>query len=231
MSDFDPSIDFSQLIVLEFPYSNNAGYFKLGIEKILFTGGTTPFLWFGDDKIDNTFDGGGIGGQLLGKLYPETTLDTNYIVDFYIDRTKIGTDSIPPYTALWGNLSTGVREIKAFARTSHGYTIAAPILRKQVFGNYRAFDVLDDLGEDEEPGSYQDYAYPNPMTDYIVIRALNPDAKVVIRDINGSVQYQEAFSNLQNGQADISFLSAGVYFLKLEDDENPSGKVFKLIKQ
>ncbi len=227
LSDFDPSIDFSQLIVLEFPYSTNAEYFKIGIEKIVFTGGATPFLWFGDNKTDNTFDGGGIGGQLLGKLNLETALDNNYIVDFYIDQTKIGTDSTPPYTALWENLREGVHEIKAFARTSHCYTIAAPVLRKQVFrrSNYRTF------GLDEEPADYQEYAYPNPTTDFITIRSLNSNAKVVFRDINGSIQYQETYSNLQNGQADISFLPAGLYFLKLEDEENPSGKVFKLIKQ
>jgi len=233
LSDFDPSIDFTQLILLEFPYSNNAGYFKLGIEKIIFTGGTTPFLWFGDTKTDNIFDGGGVGGQLLAKLYPGTTQDNNYTVDFYVDNNKIGEDDIPPYTALWENVSLGVHIIEAFARTPDGKVITAPILRKEAFRNYnnRASEVISDSGSDEESSPVQEYAYPNPATDIVTIRSLNSNAQVVIRDINGAILYQEKHSNLQNGQADISFLPSGMYFLKLEDEEKPTNKVIKLIKQ
>ena len=49
-------IDFSQISYIEIQCSNAAA-FELHIQKIEFTGGATPFLWFGDLKTDNFHDG------------------------------------------------------------------------------------------------------------------------------------------------------------------------------
>jgi len=48
--------NFTQLTNIEFQL-NNAAAFEIHIQKIEFTGGTTPFLWFGDQKTDNFHDG------------------------------------------------------------------------------------------------------------------------------------------------------------------------------
>ncbi len=225
LSDFDPSIDFTQLIILEFPYSNNAGYFKLGIEKIVFTGGTTPFLWFGDTKVDNTFDGGGVGGQLIASKFNRSVSDLISKVEFFNGTEKIAETTTYAFSYIWENIQSGKYTITAIAHTTGGLVVrGAPITFTVPPRIQRESSLLEsDLNEES--------VYPNPTADIITIRSLQSNANVTIRDINGSVQYQDNYSNLQNGQADISFLPAGLYFLKLEDEENPSGKVFKLIKQ
>jgi len=48
--------DFTQLSFIELQ-CNNAAAFEIHIQKIEFSGGATPFLWFGDPKIDNFHDG------------------------------------------------------------------------------------------------------------------------------------------------------------------------------
>ncbi|GAL87632.1 pentaxin [Sporocytophaga myxococcoides] len=226
LSDFDPSIDFSQLILLEFPYSNNAGYFKLGIEKILFTGGITPFLWFGDTKVDNTFDGGGVGGQLIASLFPAISSDIISKVEFFDGTIKIGETTTPPFLYNWKNVVTGIYNINATAHKVDGTKLKATPVTLRVHSSLQRESNLVELND-----LIDEYVYPNPTTDIITIRSLNSNAKVVIWDINGVIQYQEVYSNLQNNQADISFLPAGLYFLKLEDEEGPSGRVFKLVKQ
>ncbi len=226
LSDFDASIDFTQLILLEFPYSNNAGYFKLGIEKIIFTGGTTPFLWFGEGKTDNIFDGGGIGGQLLARLYPKTTLDIINKVEYYSNSIKIGVSGAPPFAFNWEDVESGYYDIVTIAHTVYGSAIVSPVNNVRVWPRvYRESEPFEALYHTEVD------AYPNPMTDIVNIRASNSDAMVIIKDIKGAIIYKETYSSLQNGQADISFLPSGMYFLKLEDDTNPSAKVTKLIKQ
>ncbi len=62
-------VDFEQVSFIEFPYSKNAPPFEIHIMKIEFTGGSTPFLWFGDTKTDNYHDGqSGGGGALFAQL-------------------------------------------------------------------------------------------------------------------------------------------------------------------
>jgi|GEM_PF-1828468 hypothetical protein len=235
LSDFDPSIDFSHLIILEFPYSNNAGYFKLGIEKILFTGGTTPFLWFGGTKTDNKFDGTGIGGQLIASLYEEVLVPVIEKVEFYqgfFYQSKFGEDYTDPYTANFNISFVGPRWVRAIAFASDGATYGSPWMHIEVLPSVvRETEYLDYIESNDAEVLENVSVYPNPVLDIVTVKSDNNNSLVVIRDINGSIQYQETYSNLQNGQADISFLPAGLYFLKLEDDENPSGKVFKLIKQ
>ncbi|MBK9461278.1 MAG: hypothetical protein IPN94_18060 [Sphingobacteriales bacterium] len=42
------NFNFSSISYIEFPSSNNAGNFHLGIREIKFTRRTKPFVWFGD---------------------------------------------------------------------------------------------------------------------------------------------------------------------------------------
>lgn len=50
------TFSFSKVSYLEFPYSAGAPAFEIDIQRIVFTGGTQPLLWFGDPKTDNFFD-------------------------------------------------------------------------------------------------------------------------------------------------------------------------------
>lgn len=63
--------NFTQISYFEFPFSNGANAFEIHIQKIEFTGGTTPFLWFGDTKTDNYHDGqSGSQSALIAQLIP-----------------------------------------------------------------------------------------------------------------------------------------------------------------
>ncbi|MCF8373937.1 MAG: T9SS type A sorting domain-containing protein [Bacteroidales bacterium] len=99
LTDFDPGIDFTQIAFFEFPYSADAGYFDLGILKMEFTGGTTPFLWFGETKTDNIHNGNGGSGELTATLeeYQPNPLLVDS-VSFYNDSILLGSDNTAPYS-------------------------------------------------------------------------------------------------------------------------------------
>ena len=98
LSDFDSSIDFSNLNYMEFPYSADAGAFQLAIKDIVFSGGDQEFRWFGEGKIDNSHDGLGGAGQLIAEIIPAQSNENNIQnVDFYIDNQLIATDNYFPY--------------------------------------------------------------------------------------------------------------------------------------
>ncbi len=54
LSDF-AGFDFGDLDYLSFPYSADAGAFKIGVDEIKFTGGSSPFLWYGDAHNNNSW--------------------------------------------------------------------------------------------------------------------------------------------------------------------------------
>lgn len=63
--------NFTQISYFEFPFSNGANAFEIHIRKIEFTGGATPFLWFGDSKTDNYHDGqSGSPSALIAQVVP-----------------------------------------------------------------------------------------------------------------------------------------------------------------
>jgi hypothetical protein len=97
LSAFVSTINFSQIANLEFPYSANAAAFQMAIAAIKFTGGTNPFIWFGEGKTDNKHDGFNGSGQLLANLV-DGFLSTSYPskVEFYANDALIGEDLTPP---------------------------------------------------------------------------------------------------------------------------------------
>jgi len=98
LSDFDSSIDFTNLNYMEFPYSANAGTFQLAIKDIIFAGGDQIFRWFGEDKIDNSHDGFGGPGQLLAEVIAAQSDENNIQeVSFYVNNTLIYTDIYAPF--------------------------------------------------------------------------------------------------------------------------------------
>ena len=63
------SFDFTQIAYFEFPFSNGANPFEIHVHRIEFTGGSTPFVWFGSPKTDNLHDGqGGSSSALIASL-------------------------------------------------------------------------------------------------------------------------------------------------------------------
>lgn len=98
LSDFDSSIDFSNLNYFEFPYSADAGPFQLAIKEIIFSGGDQDFKWFGEEKTDNSHDGLGGAGQLVAQIVPAQSSENSIqSVEFYIDNQLIATDTYFPY--------------------------------------------------------------------------------------------------------------------------------------
>ncbi|MBO9702854.1 MAG: T9SS type A sorting domain-containing protein [Sporocytophaga sp.] len=224
LSAFDSSIDFSKLNLFELPYSTNAGSFKIGIQKIIFTGGTTPFLWFGDSKIENAFDGGAVGGQLYASLIPATS--QNYInkVEFYDGTVKLGEDAAAPYSINLENVNPGNYQITAVAKTIYGELISS--LPVEVNVSYPARE----SAQETSLSSTDALVFPNPVVDKITIKPEIENAKIIISDINGAVQLEKDYNGLSGGQADLSFLIPGIYFIKIEGQDNQYKKVVKLVK-
>ncbi|WP_028982414.1 choice-of-anchor Q domain-containing protein [Sporocytophaga myxococcoides] len=224
LSAFDASIDFTKLNLFELPYSANAGSFKIGIQKIIFTGGTTPFLWFGDSKIENAFDGGAVGGQLYASLIPATS--QNYVnkVEFYDGAVKLGEDAAAPYSINLENVNPGSYHITAVANTIYGESISS--LPVEVIVNYPARE----SAQETTLSSTDALVFPNPVVDKVTIKPEIENAKIIISDINGAVHLEKDYNNLSGGQADLSFLTSGIYFIKIEGQDNQYKKVIKLVK-
>lgn len=123
LANFDPSIDFSNLQLLEFPYSADAGNFQIAIKSIIFTGGSTPFVYFGENKTNNKHDGLGGPGQLVANLI-EATNTGDYVekVAFYLDNQKIAEDFSFPFQTILSGLSAGSHQLKAVASSRLGLT-------------------------------------------------------------------------------------------------------------
>ncbi|MBO9702849.1 MAG: T9SS type A sorting domain-containing protein [Sporocytophaga sp.] len=223
LSAFDPGIDFTHLMLLELPYSVNAAAFKIGISKIQFTGGTTPFLWFGGSKTDNSFDGASIGGQLYAGLVPATQTDCISKVEFFNGTSKIGEDVSAPYSINWNNVPEGSYQITAVGKTIYEETITS--IPVNIVVNPLPLESLQRSGSIE---TSERLIYPNPVTDKVVISSDVEDANIIIVDINGTIQFQQKYNALPGGQADLSSLPSGIYFMRIEGQQ--SKRVVKLVK-
>lgn len=120
LSDFDSSIDFTNLNYMEFPYSADAGEFHLAIKDIVFTGGDQDFRWFGENKIDNSHDGFGGAGQLLAEVIPAQTNENSIQeVSFYINDMLLYTDIYAPFACEFIPQEEGAYETYALVKTQN----------------------------------------------------------------------------------------------------------------
>lgn len=63
---FDPTVPFTALTNIEFPYSAGAGVWDMAIASVRFTGGTTPYIWLGPGGRGlNIHDGTGGAGAVF----------------------------------------------------------------------------------------------------------------------------------------------------------------------
>lgn len=107
------NISFSSLSYIEFPSSNNAGNFHLGIREIKFTGGTTPFVWFGETH-PNISTNAGENGAIPATFVPAATSNiTINRVEFYDGTSFLASDTSTPYTYTWTNAPQGSHTLTA----------------------------------------------------------------------------------------------------------------------
>jgi hypothetical protein len=224
LSDFK-GIDFTKLTLLELPYSNNAKPYKIGIKKIEFTGGTTPFLWFGDAQINNTFTGTGTGGDLHAYILPATSPDYISKVEFYKGTDKLGEDYTAPYSITWADAEEGEYNLTAIAFSDFGDTISSiPVhikVEEQSYVTNSRSGILNNSGFS---------FYPNPVSGKITLSSEYYNAEIMITDMNGIISYQGNYEQIDGKEIDLSSLSPGVYFLKIEDQKKQVNKVMKLVK-
>ena len=136
LSDFISTINFTQVANIEFPYSSNAASFQMAIASIRFTGGTTPFTWFGEGKTDNKHNGFNGSGELLANLvggllpmaYPLQ-------VDFYANDAKIGEALTPPYSYNWIPSIAGNFSLMARMIMSDDQFFDSPVISTEVVQN------------------------------------------------------------------------------------------------
>jgi hypothetical protein len=224
LSDFK-GVDFSKLTLLELPYSNNAKPYKIGIKTIAFTGGTTPFLWFGGTQINNNFTGSGTGGDLLAYILPATSPDYISKVEFYNGNTKLGEDFTAPYSITWEEAEEGEHTLKAIALSEFGDTISS--LPVQIKVAPEVYVTNSRTGTTTNEG----FAfYPNPVSGKITLSSEYYNAEIVITDINGTVSYQGNYEQLDGKEIDLSSLTPGIYFIKIENQDKQVNKVMKLVK-
>ena len=121
LSHFDPSIDFTVINHIEFPYSASAPAFEIGIASIKFTGSSTPFLWFGDGKTDNPHDGNNGPGQLLATFVNGNAGSVQARkVAFFDHDILLAVDSVKPYSINYSNVPSGLRKLTAMVYDDKG---------------------------------------------------------------------------------------------------------------
>ena len=133
LSAFDPSINFSQLSLIELPYSLSAGILDLGIQQIRFTGGTTPFTWFGGSKTDNLHNGNGGAGELVASVVPSIAGGPSVDhVDFFVDNILTNSDYTAPFECLWSGTSIGLHTISARLTDNAGLSSLSDVVNIQL---------------------------------------------------------------------------------------------------
>ena len=125
LSDFSSTINFTQIANIELPYSANAAPFDIAISHIKFTGGSTPFLWFGDNKLDNMQNGNGGSGELIARVV-QASYPASYPqkVEFYDGNIKISEALNAPYQFDYVNPAAGSHQFTArlIMTDNHVYT-------------------------------------------------------------------------------------------------------------
>lgn len=72
-------------------------------------------------------------------------------------------------------------------------------------------------------------AYPNPATDFVIVKSEKMIGIMQLYDINGKMLRQEIF-NTNEIELDLSFLPSSTYFIQIVDKKKII-KTFKIIKQ
>ncbi|MCD6346520.1 MAG: T9SS type A sorting domain-containing protein [Bacteroidales bacterium] len=115
IADFDPSIDFTNISYLEFPYSASAGAFEVLIGEIAFTGGDSEYIWLGKDEL-NIHNGSGGPGEVNAQWSTgNSTANETPVVQFWLDDKFLGSDDGSPFQIDWTAQITGSYTLQAKA--------------------------------------------------------------------------------------------------------------------
>ena len=188
----------------------------MGIQKIEFTGGTTPFLWFGDQKSDNDFQGGGENGELLAQVFTQLLSGEVRQVDFFIDEILQFSDTIAPYEFDWIQPSSGTHEVFAVAINDADSVAVSQVINIEItIGTVATTSI-----ENDQP---QITVFPNPASTELYFsvdseRQYYENKELQIYDITGRlIDRLPLLSGIQLDQISvpISHLPQGSYLLKL----------------
>lgn len=150
LSDFSSTIDFTQLTNIEFPYSAGAGIFEIHLQSIIFSGGTNPFVWFGNGKIDNKHDGLGGAGQLIAELKTASAKQVSNVL-FYQNSVLLGSDATPPYQYQWTSAVKGSYALTAKTVFSDGVeetsNVVSVSVNEQLYDGLKIVVVFDQAPE------------------------------------------------------------------------------------
>ena len=173
LSAFNSGINFSQITFIEFPYSAGAGIFEVYVQSIVFTGGTSSFVWFGNSKTDNKHDGAGGGGQLLASLVSGSSRSVTQVL-FYQNNILLGVDNSAPYTYTWKNVAQGNYGLTAKAIFSDGLEeISNPVaiaVNASTYAGMRVVVVFDQVPQNYSVSNAtlkydKDFAYSFTLDD------------------------------------------------------------------
>lgn len=131
LEDFPSNVPFDHLSFIELPFVHNTPL-DIGVTTVKFTGGTTPFLWFGDNKIDNMHDG---HTEQASNLLATFTVDTVIVpteniekVALYIDDVKVAENTTAPYEFDWQFTQAGICKVKMMVTDSFQVQVADSML-------------------------------------------------------------------------------------------------------
>ena len=121
LSEFS-DVDLTQVSYITFPYSADAGIFKLCIKNIEIKGGNTPIVWFGDTKKTVSLNGNGGNGELTARIVnptpPQNALKS---VSFILNDSVVYTDYFQPFETNLSQVSVGSYQVKATAEISYNF--------------------------------------------------------------------------------------------------------------
>lgn len=226
LADFDANINWTQLSLLEIPYSQAAGPFEMHILEILFTGGSAPYTWFGNGKTDNKHDGFGGSGQLLAQV--QSAWQEVKQVAFFANGDFIGVDSLAPYQVVWQHVAAGTYSLTAEATLTTGQILFSTPVLIQINTNQR-------MASEEKP-AFEVEAYPNPVTDLLNLEysaETEGSLQLSLIDLTGRVWYRDMFDAKAGNhhlKINLNSLPEGIYLLQLLSEDRIWRKTVRIVK-
>jgi len=98
LSAFAP-FDFTEISYLEIPYSQGSDPFEIHVQRVEFSGGAAPFLWFGGSKTDNFHDGTSADDGAL----PTTLIEAQPCAASKMSESPAGQQPSEAFVTAWPN--------------------------------------------------------------------------------------------------------------------------------
>lgn len=121
-------VDFTTINHIKF-ISSGASAFTVGFKEITFSGGSSPFVWFGGTKFDNSHDGTDFSnsppsGSMNADVIQEVGVPVGTVskVSFYANSLHIGDATQMPYSTTLSGVLSGSFNIYAITTLSDSTT-------------------------------------------------------------------------------------------------------------